>query len=174
MRKFLRFGVLVAWFFVPRNALASTYYIDWLNGNDANSGTSQSTPWKHAPGMQGFAGAYSHAAGDRFIFRGGVTWPNEAFCWRISNGGVSGNPDYYGVDNTFFTGASWTRPIFDGGLAPFTACPSGQPQQIISVSGNFAIIVNIDFPGLLLISSNIVEYVSYSFICKLLYYYNII
>src|SRR5205807_1579202 len=91
------------------------FYIDWVSGSDFNIGTSTSTPWKRAPGMQGFAGTYTHAAGDRFIFKGGVTWPSSVFSFVIGNSGTSVNRDYFGVDQTFFSGASWTRPIFDGG-----------------------------------------------------------
>jgi hypothetical protein len=94
-----------------------TYYIDYSNGNDTNNGTSTSTPWKDAPGMQSFTATYSHRAGDQFIFKGGVTWPYTEFPMNITNGGSSGSSDYYGVSKTYFTGASWIRPIFDGGGA---------------------------------------------------------
>jgi hypothetical protein len=54
--------------------LATTYYIDYSSGLDSNNGTSKSTPWKRDPYMVGFAGSYTHAAGDIHIFKGGVTW----------------------------------------------------------------------------------------------------
>ena len=77
------------------NASGGTYYIDYTTGLDSNSGTSKSTPWKRCPGMVGFGGTYSHSAGDRFIFKGGVTWPRSVFQFHITNSGASGNPDYY-------------------------------------------------------------------------------
>ena len=91
----------------------TTYHIDWVGGSDFNSGTSTSAPWKRHPYMKGFSGFYFHQAGDRFIFKGGVTWPNEAFPMAITAGGDVGKEDYYGVDEEWFSGAAWTRPVFD-------------------------------------------------------------
>lgn len=112
-------------------ASAATYYIDFATGNDANNGTSKATPWKTHPAMTGSGVAgYVHSAGDHFIFKGGVTWPLSGLWW-IKVGGADGNPDYYGVDKTWFTGGSFSRPILDGqnalsgfiylGTAGFTA-----------------------------------------------------
>ncbi|MBI2632071.1 hypothetical protein HYW75_03645, partial [Candidatus Pacearchaeota archaeon] len=90
------------------------YFIDWSSGSDSNSGTSKSSPWKRHPFMKGYSGSYTHKAGDQFIFRGGVIWPNSAFQMRISQGGSSdSNRDYYGVDKTWYSGSSWSRPVFD-------------------------------------------------------------
>lgn len=62
----------------------------------------------------GSAPSYSHVAGDHFIFKGGVTWPAACFRMLISSGGTSaGVQDYYGVDQTWFNGGSWRRPLFD-------------------------------------------------------------
>ena len=112
------------------NAHAATHYIDFAAGSDSNNGTSMSTPWKRAPGMAGFAGAYSHQAGDRFIFKGGVTWTSSALPLNISAGGASGSPDYYGVDTTWFSGASFTRPIFDGGYAVANTITVGSVSNV--------------------------------------------
>ncbi len=95
---------------------ATTYHIDYNAANDSGAAT-KIDPWKRAPGMVGFAGSYSHSAGDRFIFKGGVTWPSAALPLTISNSGTSGSQDYYGVDATWYNGGSWTRPIFDLELA---------------------------------------------------------
>jgi hypothetical protein len=64
--------------------------------------------------MHGFAGQYSHRTGDRFIFKGGTTWDHTAFEMDIEVGGVEGQPDYYGVDPTWFAGSSWSRPVWSG------------------------------------------------------------
>jgi hypothetical protein len=48
--------------------------------------------------MPGFTGTYSHAAGDVFVFKGGVTWPMQSGhtnVLSISNSGSSGSPDVY-------------------------------------------------------------------------------
>jgi hypothetical protein len=100
---------------LPEAGWSATYYIDFASGSDSNSGTTQAAPWKRAPGMNGFAGSYTHSAGDHFIFVGGVTWDSTIAKWNISNSGAPGTPDYYGVDKTWYKGSSWTRPIFDGG-----------------------------------------------------------
>jgi hypothetical protein len=44
----------------------------------------------------------------------GETWPNACFTWFIPSG-TSGNPTYIGVDQTWFNGGSWTRPVLDAG-----------------------------------------------------------
>ena len=98
--------------------LAATYYIDFSSGSDANNGTSKTTPWLRAPGMSGCSGncaAHTPGAGDRFIFKGGVTWNNTALPLVLASNGSAGSVIYYGVDTTWFAGNSWTRPVFDGG-----------------------------------------------------------
>ena len=97
------------------SASATTYYVDWSAGSDSANGTSTSTPWKDAPGMNGFTGSYTHAAGDRFIFKGGVTWPTNMAPWNLANSGSAGNNDYYGVDKTWYFGGAWSQPVFNGG-----------------------------------------------------------
>ena len=49
-------------------AHSATYYIDYTAADDSASRSTKSTPWKRCPGMVGFAGAYSHTAGDVFVF----------------------------------------------------------------------------------------------------------
>ncbi len=91
------------------------FYIDYATGSNANNGTSKSTPWKLAPGMVGFTGSYTHQAGDKFIFKGGVTWPAAALPLTVAYSGSSDTVrDYYGVDQTWYTGTSWVKPVFDG------------------------------------------------------------
>ena len=111
----LRFAALLIASTFVTNATAATYFIDYASGSNANNGTATNTPWKFAPGMNGFAGSYTHAAGDRFIFKGGTTWPTNIAVWNITSSGTLGTNDYYGVDTNWFSGASWSRPVFDGG-----------------------------------------------------------
>jgi hypothetical protein len=122
MRKLGFFVIFVSFFLFAGCASATTYYID-IAGNDANSGTSKTTPWMHVPGMQGCTGVCASAspnAGDRFILKGGATWPNSTFPIQWSWSGTNGNNIYIGVDQTWFTGGSWTRPIFDAGGTPIS------------------------------------------------------
>ena len=124
------FGCLMAAIFLAINASGATYYIDWVSGLDSNNGTSINTPWKRHPFMRGWTGSYSHVAGDRYIFKGGVTWPGS--CWRmdITVGGSAAKYDYYGVTNNWFTGASWSRPIFDGTGSNFEAIMIRQVKYV--------------------------------------------
>jgi hypothetical protein len=110
------------WMSMAVSASATTYYIA-ANGSDSNSGTSKSTPWLHAPGMTGCTGkcaSYSSAAGDQIILRGGDTWHFSSSVgtvgipWNFSWGGTSGSPIYVGVDQTWYAGSAWTRPVLNG------------------------------------------------------------
>lgn len=90
------------------NASAATYYIDWESGNDSNNGTSTNTPWKRHPDMQGFGGgSFTAQPGDRFILKGGVTWPNAALSLYITDNGTSENRIYVGIDTNWYSGDQW-------------------------------------------------------------------
>ncbi len=111
MNKLLMLGLVLLIAVIP--ASAATYYIDYASGNDANNGLTTSTPWKHAPGMVSFTASYSHSAGDIFIFKGGVTWNSSALPLTIGYSGTSGNVDTYTTDESWYSGGSWSQPIFD-------------------------------------------------------------
>lgn len=109
-------------------ALAATTHYIAANGSDSNNGTTNTTSWQHAPGMPNCSAScasYTPQPGDKFIFRGGDTWhfgnssaspsTGGTMGWGVQGwSGSSGNPIYVGVDQTWYTGGSWTRPIFDG------------------------------------------------------------
>ncbi len=95
-------------------------FIDFVGGSDANSGATTLLPWKHLPGMSGATGNASTqvpVGDDIYAFKGGISWTNAAFpiSWQWS--GTSGHPIYIGVDQTYFTGGLWTRPILNAGGA---------------------------------------------------------
>lgn len=90
-------------------------HIDFSSGSDTTGDGSQGNPIKTQPYMPNFGGTYTHAAGDRFIFKGGVTWTSACYPWEPTAGGSGSTPDYYGVDVTWFSGGSFSRPAFDGG-----------------------------------------------------------
>lgn len=139
-------GVLVA---AAPAASAAVFYVDFAGGSDSQSGQSPDTPWKHHPYMRGWTGVYRHNVGDRFIFKGGVTW--DATCWtmNVQAGGSSGNPDYYGVDQTWYAGASWSRPVFDGQWNPLPG--SG---FMVLLNASYLTIDDIEFKNLMASSSN--------------------
>src|SRR5262245_2456908 len=84
---------------------ATTYYIDYATGSDSNNGRATTTPWKRHPYMTGWAGSYTHVAGDVFIFKGGVTWPAACFPLKPGAGGSStGGSDIYKGDPSWYAG----------------------------------------------------------------------
>ncbi len=94
----------------------ATYYVDFATGTDGNSGVSKSTPWKYAPGMSGCSSnckVFGLKPGDKVIFKGGVTWDDTGFPLVVTASGTSGNPIYFGVDQTWFAGSTWSRPAFN-------------------------------------------------------------
>ncbi len=119
------------------SGVTSCFYIS-ASGADTNPGTSESSPWLHAPGMANCAStcaSVTPTGGEGFIFRGNDTWhmgnssavpytgivTNCGFNNTVSAGlclagllGSSGSPIYYGVDLTWFSGGSFARPIFSG------------------------------------------------------------
>ncbi len=99
--------------FAVSSQAATTYYIDFTAGSDSNAGTSKSAPKKNHPYMKAYSGSYTHASGDRFIFKGGVTWPGTCFPLNVPVGGSAVANDYYGVDTSWFNGTAWSRPILD-------------------------------------------------------------
>jgi len=129
-------------------ASATTYYIDYAAGSDSNSGTSTAAPWQHMPGMHGCIATCAKTtpkAGDSFILKGGVTWPNAAFPITWSWSGTSSAPIYIGVDQTWYTGSSWSRPIFNAGGKPI----SGSKNEFIwSPSVSYVTWDNIEMTGL--------------------------
>ena len=110
---------------------SATYYIDYETGNDTATGLTKQTAWKCHPFMAGFTGAYTFHAGDIYILKGGVTWPNAAFPLVIQN---AWNKEYSGldtawnivtVDRSWYSGATWTRPVFD-----LERIPPAKPIQL--------------------------------------------
>ena len=176
MRKLLLLAIL----FVSCSAFGTTYYIA-ANGADTNNGTSTSTPWLHAPGMStctNTCASTTPAAGDSIIFRGGDTWhfgnsgltPFAGFvndAWNFTWGGTSSNCQlnpaagtvttssciYIGVDVTWYTGGSWTRPILNMDNTVTTSSPSScsyedSTKTLVHASGGYVIFDNFEVKGL--------------------------
>lgn len=111
----LTLSILIALLSLRAGAVPpETYYVDYVGGSDANDGKSTGAAWQHHPYMSPFSGSYTHTAGDAFIFKGGVTWPAAAFPMTITAGGGSDVlRDSYRALSSWFTGGSWSRPVFD-------------------------------------------------------------
>lgn len=135
--KFLLRIILLAVLTVPVFA-TRTFYIDFNAANDSANGTTTATPWKRCPGMVGFSGTYAHQVGDRFIFKGGVTWTSGVFPITVGNSGNVSNVDYYGVDATYYTGGAWARPIWDD---------AGAKNRFILHQASYSTFDNIEMKG---------------------------
>jgi len=92
----------------------AVYYIDFNNGKDGAQGTSKVNAWKHSPAQTGFGGRYTHAAGDRFVFKGGTIWPSSTLPLHIRHSGTWEKYDAYTADSTWYQGNFFTRPVFTG------------------------------------------------------------
>ncbi|HTC64989.1 MAG TPA: hypothetical protein VK709_19265 [Candidatus Saccharimonadales bacterium] len=142
-------------FFTAKSVSATTYYIA-ASGSDSNNGTAKTTPWLHAPGMPNCSSTCSSItpkAGDSFILRGGDTWTSSSFPWTWTWSGSSSSPiQVGGLDQTWFAGASWTRPILTGG----GTFPNGGSAQVffLALSDVSSVTVSwIEFTGFYLGSS---------------------
>ncbi len=168
MEKLLRFAIFLLLVFTAVNVFAqggacpanapvqsNTCFFVAATGSDANSGTSESSPWQHAPGMAACTGTCASikpAPGEGFIFRGGDTWhagnpsatPYTGGGWDLYGSwgndatciyeGTQAGCIYYGVDPTWYSGSSWARPILTGDNPTSTSTVSSCAHQVSSPS----------------------------------------
>ncbi|MDQ0877868.1 hypothetical protein QFZ77_006527 [Paenibacillus sp. V4I3] len=86
----------------PASAAGTTYYVDSVNGNDANSGTSTSVAWKSLSKIN----ATVFNPGDIILFKTGGIWNGQL---SPKGSGVGGSPiviDMYGTGS---------KPVINGG-----------------------------------------------------------
>lgn len=142
--------------------VTSCYFIA-ANGSDSNNGTSESTPWLHAPGMAACTAACASvtpAAGEGFIFRGGDTWhfgnssasPYTGGGWEwFTWSGTSSNYIYIGVDPSWYSGSSWARPILNGdnptSSSPVSSCTYQVAHNPIDSQGPTNIVFDLESVG---------------------------
>lgn len=113
--------------------ITNCYYVA-ASGSDSNSGTSEASPWQHAPQMPNCSANCATAQnqsngippGTGLILRGGDTWhfgnsgasPYTGGTWDFNTSpypmGTSANPIYVGADPTWYSGSSWVRPVLNG------------------------------------------------------------
>jgi hypothetical protein len=156
--RFSRFALFVVTLFFACASFATTYYIS-ANGSDSNNGTSKTTPWQHAPGMNGCSAncaAKTPQAGDQFILRGGDVWhwgsgSPTGIPWSWNWSGTSGGRIYIGVDQTWFSGSSWTRPVMNGdnplSTSAVGSCAFFSGGQFVQ-NANFVDFDNVEFKGM--------------------------
>ena len=94
--------------------------------------------------------------GDSVILKGGVTWPTASLGWNwiwsgnatASSPGCTGTGCIYiGVDQTWYAGNSWTRPILNGGGAIVNTPSNGVANVLLRLYANYVIVDNIEFTG---------------------------
>jgi hypothetical protein len=158
-------AISTALFILPDRAMGTSHYVA-ASGSDSNDGTSKTTPWMHAPGMPSCTGScqsYTPVAGDQIIFRGGDTWHfgNSgaapfvgAGAWSWNWSGSNGSPIYIGVDQTWYSGSSWVRPVFNGdnplstsAVSSCTYLVSGGNQWIV-IGASYVTLDNFEFVGM--------------------------
>lgn len=163
--------------------ITSCFYAD-ASGSDSNSGTSESSPWLHLPGMGGCSNTCSSttiSAGEGFILRGGDTWHassgSPSICssgpctWSWSHSGSSGSPIYIGIDPTWYNTSncsSFCRPVLSMDNTITTSIPSSctyddsDTSGISTGSSTYVIVDGFEFTGKCWaqnISNNSVAYV---------------
>ncbi len=95
------------------SASATTYYVDFADGDNSADGQSPQSAWKHAPGDPNATdnpAAVDLQGGDTVIFRGGVAYHGSL---RIEASGEPGNPITYDANTQGTFGQD--RAILDGG-----------------------------------------------------------
>lgn len=129
------------------SGITTCYYADYVNGADTNSGTSETSPWKHIPGMtgsgdscSGHCAAVTPSAAMGFILRGGTVWPYTVFpfVWTWSGKSSGTSPGctgsgciYIGIDTTWNLGqVNSVIPLKDYG-----GCTSGGVSVSIAGGG---------------------------------------
>jgi hypothetical protein len=139
------------------------------------------------PAATGNPASLNPTGGIGIIFRGSDTWhfgnssasPYTGGSWTWSWNGTSGNPNYIGVDQTWFSGSSWVRPIltWDNPATTSTSLsscsyPSGDMFDGGGV-GNY-IFDNFEMTGICTTASNWSPiYVSYNETSAGTFYYNL-
>jgi hypothetical protein len=128
--------------------ITSCYYVSKSLGSDANTGTTEASPFAHLPGMPSCTSncaSLTPTAGEGFILRGGDTWvaADLGVNWQWS--GSSSHPIYVGVDPAW-PSSGWTRPIFTCGGAE---CAGGTWNNYVTVSGpSWLTFDNIEMTGM--------------------------
>lgn len=89
--------------------IASTYYVDYLNGDNSSTGLTKARAWKHSPGDPNAFGnpsSVSLKAGDTVIFKGGIPY----------RGSIKLNLKGFKGKEIVFAGDLWNqhRAIIDG------------------------------------------------------------
>ncbi len=95
-------SVLLIQFLFFNHSNAQTYYIDALNGNDSNSGTTTSSPWRSLAKVN----ITTFPAGAKILFKASNSWTGQLY---PKGSGTNSSPiiiDMYGAGS---------KPLITGG-----------------------------------------------------------
>jgi parallel beta-helix repeat protein len=100
-------GIIAAVVFIASpvpslRAAGTTYYVSLSSGNDSNTGTSQTAPWRTA----GKVNATTFQPGDQILFKSGDTWFSDPLI--VPSSGTANAPLLFGAYGT------GSKPKFDG------------------------------------------------------------
>jgi len=118
---------------------AATYYVDYENGADTNSGDSPDAPWKRAPGdpeATSNPASISLKPGDTVAFKGGTRYRGSIV---IKWSGTPGNPITYKTSETWGAG----KAIVDGS-EPVSLNPC--PDRTVCDNPNWPNMLYADLP----------------------------
>lgn len=89
-------------------ATGITYYVDSINGNDSNTGTSDSLAWKS---LSKVSNKTDFQPGDQILFKAGGSWTGTL---NIKSSGAAGNPIVVGMYG------SGSKPVINGNASHST------------------------------------------------------
>jgi hypothetical protein len=127
-----------------------TYYVNYATGSDTNSGTSASSPWKHAPGDPNATGNVKKAAlvaGDEVLFKAGVVYQGTI---DVAASGIRYEGTGWGTGQAIMSGLTSVQLNFTPDLSnpnlyvatlPAGMVPTGLSSGVLSAQDN---IVEID------------------------------
>lgn len=101
----LAFLMFLEIFALAKSSWAANYYIDYQLGDDSNTGTQTSSPWKHCPGDSNAINTAASTAlkpGDTVYFKKGVTYIGQI----ATNSG--GSEVDYGTNGTINAGGAFS------------------------------------------------------------------
>jgi parallel beta-helix repeat protein len=128
----------------------TTYYVNYATGSDTNSGTSASSPWKHAPGDPNATGKVEKAdlvGGDEVLFKAGVVYQGSI---DVAASGIRYEGTGWGTGQAIMSGLSSVQLNFTVDPAnsklsvatlPAGMIPTGLSTEVLSAQDN---IVEID------------------------------
>ena len=90
MRKIGQYLIILCFSITPQLLAGTVYYVDSINGNDANAGTSSAAAWRTVAKIN----ARSFSAGDQVLFMRGGVWRERL---AIPSSGTAVNPITFGA-----------------------------------------------------------------------------